>query len=112
MRSRVNLWAAVALSLVVGSVVPRAAAAADGPVLRSNYSGISAGFVPVCIAYDKGLFTNYGLNMDLQYIAPATATQGLLAKSLDIVNPGGEIIEAALSGEPVIYLAGVLNRAV
>lgn len=112
MRSRVNLSAALALILVVGPVVSRAAVAADGALLRSNYSGISAGFVPVWIAYDKGLFTKYGLNIDLQYIAPATATQGLLAKSLDVVNPGGEIIEAALSGEPVVYMAGVLNRAV
>jgi NitT/TauT family transport system substrate-binding protein len=52
------------------------------------------------------------LNLDFRFIAPATATQGLLGKSLDIVNPGGEIIEAALNGEPVVYMAGVLSRAV
>ena len=57
----------------------------------------------------KGLFTKYGLNVDLRYIAPATSTQGLLAKSLDIVNPGGEIIEAGLNGEPVVYIAGDLE---
>jgi NitT/TauT family transport system substrate-binding protein len=85
---------------------------AETGVLRANYSGISGGFAPVWIAADKGLFTKYGLNIDLRFIAPATATQGLLAKSLDIVNPGGEIIEAALNGEPVVYMVGVLNRAV
>ena len=86
--------------------------AADSPLLRANYAGISGAFAPVWIASEKGLFTKYGLNVDLRYIAPATSTQGLLAKSLDIVNPGGEIIEAGLSGEPVVYIAGILNRAV
>ena len=86
--------------------------AADSPLLRANYAGVSGAFAPVWIATEKGLFTKYGLNVDLRYIAPATSTQGLLAKSLDIVNPGGEIIEAGLNGEPVVYIAGILNRAV
>lgn len=85
---------------------------AESPVVRANYSGISGGFAPLWIALDKGLFAKYGLNLDFRFIAPATATQGLLSKSLDIVNPGGEIIEAALNGEPVVYMAGVLSRAV
>ena len=86
--------------------------AADSSLLRANYAGVSGAFAPVWIATEKGLFTKYGLNVDLRYIAPATSTQGLLAKSLDIVNPGGEIIEAGLNGEPVVYIAGILNRAV
>ncbi len=86
--------------------------AADSSLLRANYPGISGAFAPVWIASERGLFTKYGLNVDLRYIAPATSTQGLLAKSLDIVNPGGEIIEAGLNGEPVVYIAGILNRAV
>jgi NitT/TauT family transport system substrate-binding protein len=89
-----------------------AARGADSPLVRANYSGISGGFAPVWIALDKGLFAKHGLNLDLRFIAPATATQGLLSKSLDIVNPGGEIIEAALNGEPVVYMAGILSRAV
>ena len=90
----------------------RSTQAADGSLVRANYSGISGAFAPVWIALDKGLFAKYGLNLDLRFIAPATATQGLLAKSLDIVNPGGEIIEAGLNGEPVVYIAGILTRAV
>ncbi len=90
----------------------RSSAAAEGNLVRANYSGISGAFAPVWIALDKGLFAKYGLNVDLRFIAPATSTQGLLAKSLDIVNPGGEIIEAGLNGEPVVYIAGILTRAV
>ena len=100
----------VAIGLLTGRYVELWAA--DSPLLRANYSGVSGAFAPVWIASERGLFTKYGLNVDLRYIAPATSTQGLLAKSLDIVNPGGEIIEAGLNGEPVVYIAGVLNRAV
>ena len=108
---RSNLCAAV-LGVVVVVGMTTAARAAEGNLLRANYAGVSGAFAPVWIASDKGLFAKYGLNLDLRYIAPATSTQGLLAKSLDIVNPGGEIIEAGLSGEPVVYMAGILNRAV
>ena len=64
------------------------------------------------IAADRNLFTKYGLNVDLRYIAPATATQALIGKNLEIINPGGEIVEAGLNGEPVVYIAGIMNRAV
>jgi NitT/TauT family transport system substrate-binding protein len=86
--------------------------AADAPSLRANFSAFSGAFAPVWIAGEKGLFAKHGLNVDIRYIAPATATQALLAKNLDIVNPGGEIIEAGLNGEPVVFIAGILNRAV
>ncbi len=80
--------------------------------LKANYSGISGAFAPLWIAQDKGLFTKYGLSVDLKFVQPGTATQALLAGSLDIVNPGGELIEAGLNGEKVVFFAGILNRAV
>src|SRR5687768_18468989 len=76
--------------------------AAEMPLVRANYAAISGAFAPLWIATERGLFTKYGLNVDLRYIAPATATQALLAKNLDIINPGGEIVEAGLNGEPVV----------
>jgi NitT/TauT family transport system substrate-binding protein len=88
------------------------AQAAEMPALRANYAAFSGAFAPLWIAADKGLFKKHGLNVDIRYIAPATATQALLAKNLDIINPGGEIVEAGLNGEPVVYIAGILNRAV
>jgi NitT/TauT family transport system substrate-binding protein len=104
-----NMWCVIVI-IVLGFT--SSLLAADTQTLRANYSGISGAFAPVWIAAEKGLFAKYGLNVDLRYIAPATSTQALLAKNLDIVNPGGEIIEAGLNGEPVVYIAGVLNRAV
>ena len=109
MREALAIGAYIAY-VVVGTGI--FAEAADTNVLRANYAGVSGAFAPVWIAADRGLFTKYGLNIDVRYIAPAISTQGLLAKSLDIINPGGEIIEAGLNGEPVVYIAGILNRAV
>jgi len=80
--------------------------------LRANYSAIGGAFAPLWLAQDDGLFSKHGLAVDLKYIAPGTATQALLSKSLDIINPGGEIIEAGLSGEKVVYIAGIFNRIV
>lgn len=95
--------------LVIGSFQARAA---DAPLVRANYAAFSGAFAPLWIAADQKLFAKHGLNVDLRYIAPATATQALISKNLDIINPGGEIVEAHLNGEPVVYIAGILNRAV
>jgi ABC-type nitrate/sulfonate/bicarbonate transport system substrate-binding protein len=42
----------------------------------------------------------------------ATGTQALLSGSVDIVNPGTELIEAGLGGARVAFIIGILNRAV
>src|SRR4026207_2329323 len=85
--------------------------AADVPIVRANYAAFSGAFAPLWIAADNNLFAKYGLNVDLRYIAPATATQALIGKNLEIINPGGEIVEAGLNGEPGAYIAGNMNRA-
>lgn len=95
--------------LVTGTFRARAG---DAPTVRANYAAFSGAFAPLWIAADKNLFSKYGLNVDLRYIAPATATQALIGNNLDIINPGGEIVEAGLNGEPVVYIAGIMNRAV
>ena len=100
---------AVLLSL---AFAPSAARPAEMPFVRANYAAFSGAFAPLWIAADKNLFAKYGLNVDLRYIAPATATQALISRNLDIINPGGEIVEAGLNGESVVYIAGILNRAV
>ena len=103
----VSVAALLTLVLVSSSVH-----AAEMPFVRANYAAFSGAFAPLWIAADRNLFAKYGLNVDLRYIAPATATQALISKNLDIINPGGEIVEAGLNGEPVVYIAGILNRAV
>ena len=101
----------LALFLILVSATVRARAG-DAPMVRANYAAFSGAFAPLWIAADKNLFSKYGLNVDLRYIAPATATQALIGNNLDIINPGGEIVEAGLNGEAVVYIAGIMNRAV
>ncbi|HXG53141.1 MAG TPA: ABC transporter substrate-binding protein [candidate division Zixibacteria bacterium] len=105
----------ITVFLFLSTALPAAhirAHAADAPVVRANYSAFSGAFAPLWIAAERNLFARRGLKVELRYIAPATATQALIGKNLDIVNPGGEIVEAGLNGEPVVYIAGILNRAV
>jgi ABC-type nitrate/sulfonate/bicarbonate transport system substrate-binding protein len=79
--------------------------------VRATYAAVGA-FAPLWIAQDKGIFNKYGLAVDLKYILPATGTQALLSGSIDIVNPGTELVEAGLSGARVAFIIGILNRAV
>ena len=108
-RAKAALYLGAVLVLLFGAF---RAHAGEGPVVRANYAAFSGAFAPLWIAADRNLFTKYGLNVDIRYIAPGTATQALIGKNLDIINPGGEIIEAGLNGESVAYIAGILNRAV
>src|SRR5215471_18823903 len=101
------------LAMLLGLVfAPSTARPAEMPFVRANYAAFSGAFAPLWIAADRNLFAKYGLNVDLRYIAPAPATQALISKNLDIINPGGEFVEAGLNGEQVVYIAGILNRAV
>ena len=109
--STIETIVSLVLFLVIVGGASRAHAG-EAPVVRANYAAISGAFAPLWIAADRNLFSKYGLNVDLRYIAPATATQALIGKNLDIINPGGEIVEAGLNGEPVVYIAGIMNRAV
>lgn len=80
--------------------------------LRATYAAIGGAFAPLWLAQDKGLFNKYGLDVDLKYMLSATGTQALLSGSVDIVNPGTELVEAGLGGARVAFIIGMLNRAV
>ena len=73
------------------------ASAAELLPLRASYSSIGGAFAPLWLAQDKGLFTKYGLAVELKYILSATGTQALFSGSIDIVNPATEIVEAGLA---------------
>ena len=80
--------------------------------LRATYASIGGAFAPLWIAQDKGVFTKYGLAVDLKYMLSATGTQALLSGSVDIVNPATELVEAGLGGARIAFIIGILNRAV
>jgi NitT/TauT family transport system substrate-binding protein len=66
------------------------------------YSSISGTFLPAFLAADEGLFTKYGVDADLTYVASGTtATQSLLAGDVQfVVTSGGEVAAAYLGGAP------------
>ena len=99
-------WFGLSFTLVGGAFK---AHAGEAPVVRANYAAFSGAFAPLWIAADRNLFTKYGLSVDLRYIAPATATQALIGKNLEIINPGGEIVEAAFrdGGGPSDVVGGL-----
>ena len=86
--------------------------AAEQIPLKASYAAISGNFAPIWVAQDKGLFAKYGLAVDLNFVPPSVATQSLVGRSLDIIAPGGEIVEAGLAGEKVAYVASIANRVV
>ena len=100
------------LALFIGVGLLSGVWAAEPMTLRASYAAISGNFACVWLAQDKGLFSKYGLTVDLKFVPPSTATQSLVAKSLDIVAPGSEIVEAGLAGEQVVFIAGIANRVV
>ena len=111
MRSSRTQQIVLALFLIV--VWPfKMASAAELLPLRASYSSIGGAFAPLWLAQDKGLFTKYGLAVELKYILSATGTQALFSGSIDIVNPATEIVEAGLGGQRVAFIIGILNRAV
>src|SRR6266508_2603830 len=77
--------------------------------LRATYASIGGAFAPLWIAQDKGVFSKYGLAVDLRYMLSATGTQALLSGSMDIVNPATELIEAGLGGAKVAFIIGILR---
>lgn len=80
--------------------------------LRINYGAVSAGYTPVWIAHEEGLFAKYGFKTDPKLIGAATEVQALLGGSLDIINGGPELVDARLQGGDVFYIAGMVNRFV
>src|SRR4029453_15096095 len=73
--------------------------AADLPVVRASYNAIGGGFTPLWVAYEKKLFKKDGLSVDFKFLPLTTGTQALLTKNVDIITPGGELLEAGLNGE-------------
>ena len=86
--------------------------AAELPVVRASYNAIGGVFTPLWVASENKLFNKYGISVDLKFLPLTTGTQALLTKNVDIITPGGELLEAGLNGEAVVYIAGIVNRIV
>ena len=80
-----------------------------------GYASPSGVFMPLFVAQEQGLFRKYGLNVKelllLRGTGPAAA-QMLVAGTAPIAALGGALVEAAIRGGGLIYVAGVSNHLI
>ena len=98
------------------SAAPAASAPAPtAPALRHievPLASSAATITPFWVAADQGLFNRHGLEVQLPYMPPATATQALSAGSVPIAAVGGSTVTAYVGGSTeLVYVAGVSNKA-
>ncbi|MGZ8465945.1 MAG: hypothetical protein ACXWXT_10400, partial [Candidatus Binatia bacterium] len=74
MRSRRSrcLFLAVMIAVLSANTLARSA---ELMPLRATYASIGGACAPLWIAQDTGVFTKYGLAVDLKYMLSATGTQ-------------------------------------
>ena len=73
------------------------------------YPGVSGGFTPLWIAQEKNLFAKYSVDVHPVYIQGGSrAVQALLAKDADVAVVSGGVIEAALRGADLKFMAAHL----
>ncbi len=101
------LWFTILLILSAGS----ATLVAQERYLVS-YNGFGVGQAPVWATKDFGLFTKYGLNIDLVMISgSAPGTQALLGGSTHFAQTDGTALIAAISqGADLVLIAGSTNK--
>jgi NitT/TauT family transport system substrate-binding protein len=78
------------------------------------YSAISAVFGGQWVAQEAGYFAKHGLDSSLIYVASSSKlAPAMLAGEVPIAVMGGEaVVNAALGGGDLVFVAGVLNRPV
>jgi NitT/TauT family transport system substrate-binding protein len=77
--------------------------------LRVGYAAPEAGLAPVWVAQERGLFRQYGLDVDLVFLSSARTDQAVIAGDAPI-GFGANIIASRLGGADIVGIAGVVNR--
>jgi NitT/TauT family transport system substrate-binding protein len=125
-------WAVGLLLLAVGACAPSPAplpgapapVAASAPAsagdpgppprvrLRVPHSTRSAGHLTMWLPYETGLFAQYGLDVETDYVPTSTVlTQGLLAGEYDLASSSQEAtVSANLAGSDVVLVAAGVDR--
>src|SRR5437899_4420345 len=110
---------AILLGLLL-AFVSRPAEGQTTPQLKKEeisvgYASPSGVFTPLFVAQEQGLFKKYGLNVKelllLRGTGPAAA-QMLVAGTAPIAALGGALIEAAIRGAGLAYVASVSNHLI
>lgn len=116
-RSRVKcacVLACVAMSILAACGRGPRRAVQDSRTLRVCYSSLTATQIPLLYAVDQGIFDNYGLEVELFYFDSGTdAVTSLIAGETDLCQvAGSSVVNAAIAGEDMVFLAGLFNTYV
>ena len=105
----------VFLALVLVAQLYGAALAQKKDEIAIGYAAPSGVFAPLFVAQEQGLFKKYGLGVKelllLRGTGPAAA-QMLVAGNAPIAATGGALVEAALQGGGLAYIASVSNHLI
>lgn len=97
----------------LGAASPPSTTAAKLLPVRVCYSSVSGNQLPAWYAYEKGLFADYGLEVELQAVDGGdNAAAALIASEFDICQGSpAAMIAAAVQGADVITIAGLVNSS-
>ena len=75
------------------------------------YSSVSGNMAPLWIAFERGFFRKYGLNVETVFIeSGSTTVQSLISKEVAFAQMAGAgAIQSRLRGSDVVMIAGFLN---
>lgn len=79
--------------------------------IRIAYSGISGSQAPAWLAYEKGFFRKYGLDVQLVFVEGGSrAVQTLISGDVSAAQvAGSSVIQSNLQGSGVVLIGGFLN---
>jgi ABC-type nitrate/sulfonate/bicarbonate transport system substrate-binding protein len=82
--------------------------------MRMAYTAVSGAQLPSWVALDAGLFTQYGIDAELSYIATSqTAMGALLSNDVDILSGAAEAaMYVFIEGGDAVAVGGYLNKVV
>jgi ABC-type nitrate/sulfonate/bicarbonate transport system substrate-binding protein len=66
--------------------------------VTAAYSNIAPTVMPLWMAKEKGLFEKHGLDVDLQYVASATAVPAVISGQMQVAEVGGSEALGAIAG--------------
>jgi NitT/TauT family transport system substrate-binding protein len=104
--------AAPAPASAAAPTVPAAAAATSVPAplpLRVAFAAQSATNTPLWVGYERGIFREQGLDVDLQFLSGTRTDQGVITGDTP-VGFGANVVATRLSGADILAVAGLVNK--
>ncbi len=100
-----------AASLAFFFFPPHGASQTAAEKMRVGYSAQAGAFAPIWITKEAGIFSKYGLDVDLVFVPGGpTAAAALMAGEMQVAAMAGPaIVTSRLAGSDLVMIAGVVN---